>query len=411
MSDKTIIQILSHQAEFIQSDSLHTGLIGGFGSGKSTAGVIKTSIKKLKYPGINVAYYLPTYGLIEDIAFPKFAETLEQMGVRYEINISKHYIDTAFGKIIMRSMSNPERIVGYEVGYSCVDETDLLPKDDMTKVFAMIIGRNRIKLPNGDLNQTDVVGTPEGFKWAYDYFVKNTKPSRSIIKAKTSDNPFLPDSYIDILSETYTPQQLEAYLNGEFVNLTSGNVYNRFDRERNRSYKTATSNDILHVGMDFNITKMNAVIHVKDGIKKHAVAEIVNAYDTADVILRLKAMFPKNRIVIYPDASGENRKSSGKSDIDLLKAAKFIIRKPSKNPFVKDRVNAVNNAFLNAKGESTYFVNTDNCPSYTEALERQTYKNGEPDKSAGFDHITEAGGYFIHYDGKPSEFRTIVRVG
>jgi len=32
-------------------------------------------------------------------------------------------------------------------------------------------------------------------------------------------------------------------------------------------------------------------------------------------------------------------------------------------------------------------------------LERQTYKNGEPDKSTGFDHITEAGGYFIfNYD-------------
>lgn len=396
----TVIDILTHQAEFIQSDATHTGLIGGFGSGKSTAGVCKTSVMKLKYPGIPVAYYLPTYGLIEDIAFPKFSEMLEMMGVRYELNIGKHYIDTSFGRIILRSMSNAERIVGYEVGYSLIDETDLLPKEDMEKVFAMIIARNRRKLPNGDINKTDVVGTPEGFKWAYDYFVKNTKPNRHIIRAKTSDNPFLPDNYIDTLSETYTAQQLEAYLNGEFVNLTSGNVYHHFDRKENHSDRTIQPNDVLHVGMDFNVTKMNAVIHVIENGKKIAVAEIVNAYDTPEMVGLLQSRFPSHSIVVYPDASGDNRKSSGKSDIDLLKAAGFVVRKLSRNPFVKDRVNATNIAFRNSKGERTYLVNTNNCPTYTEALERQSYKDGEPDKKSGFDHITEAGGYFIYYHSK-----------
>ena len=52
--------------------------------------------------------------------------------------------------------------------------------------------------------------------------------------------------------------------------------------------------------------------------------------------------------------------------------------------------------FYNAKGERRYKVNTLNCPTYTEALEQQAYdKNSEPDKSTGFDHPNDAGGYFI----------------
>jgi hypothetical protein len=41
------------------------------------------------------------------------------------------------------------------------------------------------------------------------------------------------------------------------------------------------------------------------------------------------------------------------------------------------------------------YVNQIKCPKFAEALERQFYKNGEPDKRSGFDHITEAGGYAI----------------
>jgi hypothetical protein len=44
-------------------------------------------------------------------------------------------------------------------------------------------------------------------------------------------------------------------------------------------------------------------------------------------------------------------------------------------------------------------VNTHKCPEYTEALEKMAYdKNGVPDKSSGFDHITDAGGYFVYYE-------------
>jgi hypothetical protein len=429
-NNNTVIDLLPHQHDFIFSQFTHTGLIGGYGSAKTFAGVMKTVVKKLAYPGIPVAYYLPTYGLVKDIAFIRFAEILDLIGVPYVLDQTDYEFSTPYGKILMRSMMNPDRIVGYEVGYSCVDETDILPEKSMNVVFAQIVGRNRAKLPDGSVNQTDIVGTPEGFKFAYNFLVRNTKPNRKIIKAKTIDNPFLPDGYIDTLKTLYTPEQLEAYLNGEFINLTTGNVYRRFDRKRNHSGRIARPNDILHIGQDFNITKMNAVIHTVDEVTalniedfkhlqnwellrsqvllkdsariKTAVDEIANAYDTPEIIGLVQQKYPDHRVIMYPDASGANRSSSGRSDIDLLKDAKFVVRALRKNPFVKDRVNAVNMAFLDVIGNTFYYVNTDRCPVYTEALEKQTYKNGEPDKSSGYDHITEAAGYFIYYDSKPT---------
>lgn len=418
MAKEISVDVLIHQAKFIESKAKHTALIGGYGSGKTHGGILKVIAKKMKYPGVPVAYYMPTYGLIEDVAFERFEEMFDYFGISYNLNRSKYFYDTPFGRIIMRSLNNADRIVGYEVGYSLIDETDLLSTENMTNAFKKIIARNRKKLPNGDENQTDVVGTPEGFKFAYNFFVKEKKTNRVIIKAKTADNPYLPDDYIDTLSDSYTPQQLEAYLNGEFVNLTSGNVYHRFDRVRNHSSRTIKTTDVLHIGMDFNVTKMNAVVYVTDELLlkwkssdgkvvekivrvKTAVDEFVNAYDTADLISLIKNRFPNYKIIIYPDASGGNRNAAGKSDIDLLKAAKFVVRKLNKNPFVKDRVNAMNISFLDTNGNVFHYVNTDRCPNYTEALEKQTYKNGEPDKSTGFDHVTEAGGYFIYYDSKP----------
>lgn len=385
------IPTLKHQRKFILSNKTHTALVAGFGSGKSFAGVLKTIIKKLQYPGINVAYYLPTYGLINDVAFPKFIEQLQNYNIPFTLNRSENVIKTEYGNIILRNMSDPERIIGYEVGYSLIDETDALPKDKMSDVFMKIIGRNRALLPNGEKNQTDVVGTPEGFKWLYEFFVKNPSENKEVIKAKTFDNPYLPKEYIQILKETYTTAQVDAYLNGEFVNINSASVYPSYNRKAHRTNEEAFPNEMLYVGLDFNITNMNAVVHVLRNKKLYAVNEVAGGYDTQSVCDALREMYPTNLIIVNPDASGNSRSSSGSSDFNILRKNGFKITAPKKNPPVKDRVNAVNLAFQ----QDNYYINDKQCPHYAEALENQAYRNGVPDKQSGFDHITEAGGYCV----------------
>ena len=393
MAEKT--KILAPQAEFLNSTHRHTGLIGGYGSGKTFVGVTKSIIKHRQYK-TNVAYYLPTYPLIRDIAFPKFEEILNKQGIAYDLNKSDKTFTTQYGNIVLRSMDNPDLIVGYEVGYSLIDEADVLSINKMKDVFVKVIGRNRSTLPNDEPNQLDFVSTPEGYKFLHDFFVTKASENKLLIKVSTLSNPFVSESYIDSLLESYTAQQIQAYIDGEFVNMTSGNVYHMFDRKRNHSDREIKPKETLHIGMDFNITNMSAVIHVTDSKIITAVEEITKGYDTPDMIQNIKERFTGHKIVIYPDASGDARNTAGESDIKLLRKAGFTIRTRSKNPSVRDRITTVNTSFLNAKGESTYYVNTNNCIDYTNALEKMPYKNGRPDKESGFDHITDAGGYALY---------------
>ena len=404
----TEIQVLEHQKRFITSGATHTGLVAGFGAGKSKAGTIKTVAKKMGHPGVNVAYYLPTYPLIKDIAVPDFKNFLAQIGCPYGYHKTDKEFTTPFGKIILRSMDKPETIVGYEVGYSLVDEADTLPKKKMRDVFVKIVARNRAPLHDGSPNCIDLVSTPEGFEFMYEFFVKEKKANRRLVKGRTKDNPFLPEGYIGTLKEIYTPEELQAYLDGEFTNLASGSVYHKFNRERNHSDRGINKGEVLHVGMDFNITKMSAVVHVVESGRATAVAEITGAYDTADMAIALKERYAGHRVVVYPDASGNNRNTAGVSDIQLLKKAGFTVRASTRNPSVRDRVTTLNASFLNANGETAYYVNTHNCPQYAEALEKLAYKNGAPDKDSGFDHITDAGGYCLYQLKKPKTSRIYV---
>lgn len=384
------IELLKHQLDFIKSNYRHTALVGGFRSGKSHAGVYKTLAKKLSLPNVDVAYYLPTYPLIKDIAYPKFSEALDRQKIPYTLNQSDHNFITPYGRIIMRSLINTELIVGYEVGYSLVDESDLLPKAKMEQAMIKIVARNSVKTI-GNNNATDFVSTPEGFRFMYDFFIKNNNDTKNLIKATTRDNPFISDTYIKTLKDNYTAEQLEAYLNGEFVNLNSKSVYNSYNRNAHRTNENPKPMELLYVGLDFNITNMNAVIHILRNGKLYAIGEVVGAYDTQSMADALKENYPNHRFIINPDASGNARSTSGASDFAILKKNGFIIKAPTKNPSVQERVNAVNLAFQ----KNIYFVNDKLCPNYAESLENQTYKNGIPDKTSGFDHITEAGGYCI----------------
>lgn len=170
------------------------------------------------------------------------------------------------------------------------------------------------------------------------------------------------------------------------------NVYYEYDKFKHHTDRLVNDSDVLHIGMDFNITKMSAVVHVIDSDVISAVAEHTNAFDTFQMCSILKDRYPNNKIVVYPDASGNSRSTtSGKSDFDTIRSFGFTIISGSKNPAVRDRINAVNKRFRTEK----YKVNKNTCPEYSEALSKIKYKGGEPDKSSGLDHVTDGGGYCI----------------
>lgn len=391
------LRLTKPQLAFARSKFRFPAFVGGFGSGKTFAAVMRSISLKTQCVGQDVAYYLPTYPLVRDIAFPRFSELLDEFKIRHTINKTSASIAMPDykGEIKFRTMDQPERIVGYEVAHSILDELDTLPTAKAHNVWIKVLARNRQKCAIG--NTIGVATTPEGFRFVWQRWVRDGNPDYRIYRAKTSDNSAnLPAGYIDSLRGSYPSNLLSAYLDGEFVNLTSGSVYAEFSREHNYTDDTVQPGDTLHIGMDFNVTNMAAVVHVLRDGKPRAVAERVKVFDTPAMIALIKSHYQGHPIIVYPDASGGSRKSvlASESDLSLLKQAQFRVCVNPTNPAVKDRVLSMNKMLETGD----YLINPDTCPNYVEGLEKQCYTpNGEPDKSSGFDHALDAGGYFITY--------------
>lgn len=246
--------------------------VAGFGSGKSEVLHMLAITTISLFPWANVAIYSPTYDLIKLNNLPRVQEELTKAGIKHKLNKQDFIITTEFGNnIIFRSMDNPSRIIAYEVFYSFIDELDTMPAARAEEAWNKIISRNRQQPPHGAsipkgtiveltetaqtsksgkhhalqedtffdpctfslINKVGVFTTPEGYKFTYRKWKKEDNAGYRLIRASTYSNPHLPASYIENLKASYPPQLIEAYLEGEFVNLTGGRVYHAFSRDDN----------------------------------------------------------------------------------------------------------------------------------------------------------------------------------
>ncbi|MBK7822992.1 MAG: terminase [Tessaracoccus sp.] len=401
------------QAEFLALPHKFRAFVAGFGSGKTWVGSSGLCRHSWEWPRVNAGYFAPTYPQIRDIFYPTIDEVAHEWGLRVDIHESNKEVHVFSGRkyrntILCRSMEKPGDIVGFKIGHALIDELDVMRAEKAATAWRKIIARMRYNI-DGLGNGVDVTTTPEGFKFVYAQFVKALRERASLsklyalVQASTYDNEAnLPDGYIDSLRASYPPQLIDAYLNGQFVNLTSGSVYPNFDRQRNHTSAVELPGEPLHVGMDFNVMNMTAEVNVIRSDLPITVAELAGVRDTPTMARMLNERYRTgdrvHAVTIYPDASGQatSSKNASESDLSILRQAGFTVRAESRNPAVRDRVLAVNAMLLNDKGERRWSINTDRCPKLTESLEQQAYDaGGEPDKTSGHDHANDAVGYFI----------------
>lgn len=390
------LSLTKPQQDFVFSKATNPAIIGGLGSGKTRAGTIRAILRMLEGRGLNVGYYMPTYDLLKLRAMPGVEEDLTLLGLKFKTNMSDYMITVdGFGSIIFRSYDRPERIVAYQTAHSIVDEIDTLSKEKAALVWRKITERNRQK--SATPNSIGCVTTPDqGFSgFVYDRWVTRGDETTELIKAATTSNPYLPDDYVENIRRNYDPALADMYINGEFVSLTANKVYHYFNRKDHHTDRTIKGGDALHVGLDFNVGGCCATVFVVDGETAFAVDEFVS-HDTKDFINGL-AKYRDNRVTVYPDASGRSgRTNASASDISIIESAGYSVDAPMANPFIRDRVNAVNARF----SHGLLFINTDQCPKLTQALETQGYnERGEPEKfnsHPAIDDWNDSLGYCIH---------------
>ncbi len=430
MNDPTL-ELFPHQYEFVTDlDHRYIALRAGLGAGKSFAFCAKAlhlAAANCNVIGDHVGIICePTYPLITDVLIPTMEEVMEYCNIEdYDIKKTggtpEIRVKFAMGTCTMkmRSAENFRRLIGINAAWAGIDEMDTIDSKIQEAMWVRINARVRRK---GAIRQTFVTSTPEGYRFMNTFFVEKPQKDKElakkirVIQASTLDNPELDEETINDYRANMTDEQVQAWIYGNVINMTTGRIYKKFDRnackstitidtlrkeheEKQKQTHRQLTLPELHIGMDFNLNKTAAIVHVIDDKGNgHAIDEMVNFLDTEKVVDEIKARYPEFKINIYPDSSGKNRShanATADTDILLLKKAGFNVHYKPTNPPVRDRINTMNVAFQSAK----YFVNPQTCPTYTQCLERQTYdeKTGEPDKENDLDHPNDAGGYFVYW--------------
>jgi hypothetical protein len=396
------------QLAFVEDNTTEIiGLSAGYGAGKTRSLAAKAVVLAALNQGFTGCVMEPTGPLIRDIWMNDFELFLESYSIPYTFRASplpEYVLHLPGGdtKILCRSFENWSRIIGLNLAWVLADEIDTVTPSIAQKAFPKILGRLRA----GNVRQFAAASTPEGFRWMWNTFgteEAQQRPDRKLIRMRSADNPHLPKDFIERLEANYDPSLLQAYLEGQFCNLTTGQVYDRFDRAKHVITNIPNVEDEpLRVGVDFNIGNMSAVIAVRLNNQLLIIDEVSGAHDTDALAQEIRRRFPDHRVYAYPDASGGNRSTNAsQTDIQILESYGFTNQSPRSNPPVRDRVAAVQALLENGKGEVRLQVGA-NCKRTIECLELQSYtEKGNPDKDAGYDHMNDGLGYLVWREFNP----------
>jgi hypothetical protein len=188
-----------------------------------------------------------------------------------------------------------------------------------------------------------------------------------------------------------------------------GAVFYGFSREANVRPCPYRPSETIVVGCDFNVDPMAWCLgHVTDGGRGMEWFDelFMRNTNTVSTLGRLHDRYGlhKGGFAFFGDATGAARKTSAsQSDYlhimndDRFKKLGRVVRFPSSNPAIVDRLSACNSMFCNAAGLRRMHVDP-RCIELIRDLESRHSLPGEtlPSDSGDLGHITDAMGYAVH---------------
>lgn len=297
--------------------------------------------------------------------------------------------------ITLRGSDNEQSLRGVGLDFLCIDEFADVNKEAWYEVLRPTLSDTK--------GHALFCGSPRGFgNWSYELFkLGETNKDWSSFKYTTLEGGQVSDDEIEQAKQDLDLRTFQQEYEATFVNY-SGMIYYNFSRDKNIIDECKKNSPILHIGLDFNVDPMSAVVCVLISDRIFVIDEIqIYSSNTNEMCEEIKTRFSDKKIVIYPDPSAKQRKTSagGMTDLAILKNFGFDVRCKSSAPLVRDRINAVNAKLKNVNGKNNLFI-VKSCKNAIKSIERQIYKEGThiPDKDSGYDHMNDALGYLVEYN-------------
>lgn len=344
-------------------------------------------------------------------------------GHDFEINQAKLKISFSNGsEIITRTFADKRYKKFRSLILSMALIEELTENDDMEfyKEIRMRVGR-ATHVPEHLMISATNPGDPD--HPAYDYFIQSTNPLRHVYYSVTSDNPYLPQTYVDGLRESMSPREAKRMLEGQWIELSKDVIYYNYSSEKNfiKQSREIDRRFPIDLMFDFNIAAnkpMSAAMGQYIDKKYHIIKTyIIEGARTLDIMEEMESdkIFNYDTLFrVFGDASGKNRDTRSKrSDYDIIQdflknKVRYQMKVPVSNPPVRKRHNIVNATCENDKKEVRLFIykdakNADKGMRLTKLLPNSNYVEND---SFEFQHITTAIGYYICANEVNSNRRT-----
>lgn len=361
--------------------------------------------KVARYPERRIFFVYPTYRMAKTIMWDPLKQRfrdLHWLARANETDLTMTLINNT--RISLRGADNPDSLRGVGLDFVCMDEFAMCDEKAWTEVLRPTLSDRR--------GSALFISTPLGTSnWAYDLYQRGRDPAESAWESftySTIAGGQVPLEEIEQARRDLDARTFEQEYLATFVQYRN-QIFYAFDRAHNVRARSEPTGRNLHIGLDFNVGQMTAVVCEEIEDRVYVRQEIaLYSSNTQEIVAEIADRFPGSRITVYPDPAGSARKTSaasGVTDHTILANAGFVVRAPRSHNQVRDGINAVNSLLCSADQHRRLFIDP-GCRRLIEALEKHCYKedSNQPDKDSGFDHWTDALRYYIdfRYPVRPS---------
>lgn len=369
---------------------------GGRRLGKSYLSMWEMA-RQARYPNQKIMYVAPSYRQAKSIIWEELKSKLISKRWVKKINESELSIQLVNGSTItLRSADAGESIRGIA--------SDLVVCDEMAFFPSASIWTDIIRPTLSDRQGKALfISTPQGMgNFFYDLWMDaHNLEDWSAFQFTTLEGGQVSEKEIEAAKRDLDPKTFKQEYEASFQ--SSGNIiFYAFHQDNIEKFGGEIPNQI-HIGLDFNISKMTAVVAVKYKTGLHIVDEIVlRNTNTDEMCQAIKQKYPDKMVFMYVDAAGSQRKTSagGNTDHTILQQYGFKVMANKANPLVKDRINAGNRLLCDASGKRNLFVDP-HCKETITAISKWEYQPNtsipKKDAEKGYDGVNDSWSYMVSF--------------
>jgi hypothetical protein len=407
---------LPSQATFHLSKARFKGFSGPIGSGKSQA-LCQEAIKLAYINAGRLALIgAPTYPMLRDATQTAMLEILVSNDIPYELNKAENTLvlkDTS-SKILFRSLDEYERLRGTNLAWFGIDELTYCQEEAWLRLEGRLRDGKATKLCGF------AVWTPKGFDWVYRKFIAERVDGYEVSLARAFENRYLLDKVPDFyqrLEKSYDAGFYQQEVLGEYLAMNTGLAYKGFDRGIHVREMSIDPTLPLRWSLDFNVDPMSSVVAqiLRDGTVQVVDEIVISRAMTEDACNEFMNRYPNHPapVLVYGDASGNQRQSTGPTDYQMIR--EFFARRGktnvyyqygSCNPLIRDRVMVMNARLKSAAGDASLFVSP-RCVELIKDFEEVCFKKGsmvvDKDKDSRRTHLSDALGYMVFTECRPQQ--------